>query len=180
MSVTLFTFGGLLALYAKSLTIVCCGLALAIFFLPFINRYSYLKCPSTSKFFNVIYMLLLIWELFIVFYPFLMSQSFISDGYSLRVDYTLPAYFLPLILLLGRDSVRLDYLLKIVPGLLGFSLLISILNKQFWFEDYANLTFDEYQDALQMTGPLMSLLNLGLLLLPFVSYIPQKYIKVMH
>ena len=121
----------------------------------------------------------MIWELFIVFYPFLMNQSFISDGYSLRVDYTLPAYFLPLILLLGRDSVRLDYLLKIVPGLLGFSLLISILNKQFWFEDYANLTFDEYQDALQMTGPLMSLLNLGLLLLPFVSYIPQKYIKVM-
>lgn len=110
---------------------------------------------------------------------FLMNQSFISDGYSLRVDYTLPAYFLPLILLLGRDSVRLDYLLKIVPGLLGFSLLIAILNKQFWFEDYANLTFDEYQDALQMTGPLMSLLNLGLLLLPFVSYIPQKYIKVM-
>ena len=179
LSVTLFTFGGLFALYAKSLTIVCCGLALVIFFLPFINRYSYLKCPSTSKFFNVIYMLLLIWELFIVFYPFLMNQSFISDGYSLRVDYTLPAYFLPLILLLGRDSVRLDYLLKIVPGLLGFSLLIAILNKQFWFEDYANLTFDEYQDALEMTGPLMSLLNLGLLLLPFVSYIPQKYIKVM-
>ena len=179
LSITLFTFGGLFSLYAKSLTIVCCGLALFIFFLPFVNRYSYLKSPSTSKSFNIIYWLLLIWELFIILYPVLMNQGFIPDGYSLRVDYTLPAYFLPLILLLGRGSVSMNYLLKIAPFLLGFSLFVAILNKQFWFEDYATLTFDEYQDALQMTGPLMSLLNLGLLLMPFVSYIPQKYIKVM-
>ena len=108
LSITLFTFGGLFALYAKSLTIVCCGLALFIFFLPFVNRYSYLKSPSTSKSFNIIYWLLLIWELFIILYPVLMNQGFIPDGYSLRVDYTLPAYFLPLILLLGRGSVSMN------------------------------------------------------------------------
>lgn len=178
-SIALFTFGGVFALYAKSTTIVCCGLALILFFLPFLSKIGYLKSPSTSKTFNVIYYFLLIWEVFIISYPMLMGQGFVADGYSLRVDYTLPAYFLPLMLLLGKDSVKLGYLFKIAPFLFGFSLLTAFFYRRFWFEDYASLSFDDYQDALQMTGPLMGLLKLGLLLMPFASYIHQKHTKIM-
>lgn len=176
-SLFLFTFGGIFTLYMKSLTIVCCGLALVLFFIPFILGFQQFKRPSGSKVFNVIYFLLLIWEVYIILAPYLLDSVILPDGYSLRVDYTLPAYFLPLLLLMKKQNYPLDKMLHLLKYVLLLSLIVAFFNKSFWFEDYAELSFDDYQEALMRTTPLMGLLNVGLIILPFSLFVKDKFFK---
>lgn len=177
ISLFLFTFAGIFTLYMKSLTIVCCGLALVLFFIPFFLEFQQFKMPSNSKFFNVLYFLLLIWEVYIILYPYLLSSVILPDGYSLRVDYTLPAYFLPLLLLIKRRTYPLDKTFLFLKYVLCLSLIVAFFNKNFWFEDYSDLAFDDYQEALLKTTPLMGLLNVGLIVLPFTLFTKDNILK---
>lgn len=177
ISLFLFTFGGIFTLYMKSLTIVCCGLALVLFFIPIIRNFLNYKMPSSDTIFNIAYFLLLIWECYIIFAPYLLGGVILPDGYSLRVDYTLPAYFLPLLLLIRVRIFPLYKMFSYMKYVMLLALILAFVNRNFWFEDYASLSFDDYQEVLMSTSSLMGLLNLGCILLPFSLFVRDKIFK---
>lgn len=179
LSTFLFTAGGAFLSYSKYAAIFCCGLALLLFFIPFLCLPSHYKKPSNSVYFNTVFGIFLFWEVYIVMYPLFFDGVILKDGYSMLYDYTLPAYFVPLLLLLGHRHLQFEKLIEVLPLFMFLALIFAFLNRQVWQQDYQSLEYVEYQESLQLSSGVIGLLNVSVLMIPFLNFVESRWTQIL-
>lgn len=169
----LHAIGGIFFNSSKIICYTFCGLGLVIiFFNAFVN----LKNIKPFKGFVLfLFLFYLIWSLFIVIRPFISSEIFNADGFSLISPFTWLSYTTPLIVFLGIKNLPLRSIFKFsyIYGIIGIVLLVLKYKEIFAVDQ--TFDSDEYQDYIGVAGIPIGFLSFSSFMVLCYAYVSSRY-----
>lgn len=159
---------------SRMLCYVLCGAGLAIILYNAIFR---LKYRNELKGFSlVLFYIYLLWSVFIAIRPFVNSEKFTTDGYSMINIYTWLSLTTPLIMLLGFRNISLKSIFKysLLQGIIGVVLLIINSKKIFGVDQNFSADGEDYQKYIALLGLPLQFLSASSFMLLCNKFLPSK------
>lgn len=169
----LHAIGGI---YFYSSKIICysfCGLGLLIIFFN-----AFLNFKNTKPFKGVVltlFIFYLFWSFLIVIRPFISSEIFTRDGFSLISPFTWLSYTTPLIVFLGIKNLPLRSIFKFsyIYGIIGLVLLVLYYQEIFRVDQ--DFDVEGYQDYIGVANIPLGFLSLSSFMVLCYGFVPSRY-----